>query len=540
MEAYVHHLLVLPILVPLSTGALLLFYDERCSKLKSLISIFSATLLVVIAVLLVMRALEVAPAVDVYRLGNWPSPFGIVLVLDRLSAMMLLLSSLLISAALVFARAHWYKAGPHFQSLMQFFMVGINGAFLTGDLFNLFVFFEVMLTASYGLALHSSGPLRMRAGLHYVVINLVASLFFLVGAALIYGIVGTLNMADLAVKIQYIASSDMTLFEIGAALLGIAFLIKAGMWPLNFWLVPTYSAAVAPVGASFALLSKVGIYIILRLTLLWFGPENGHFSHFGQMVLFYGGLATMAFGFIGVLASQVLVHLAAYSVLVSSGILLTAIGIGNTALIAGALFYIVSSTLALGAFFLLVELVERCQDVAANVLTVTMEVYGDDEEEEEDEVGSYLPVTLAILGTCFSFCALLIIGLPPFSGFVAKFMMFVALLNHSKENISPSLPVYHDWLFMIFVTLSGFAALIAMTRMGIRTFWVSLEGKIPRVQVIEFAPVAVLLALCFLITIVADPVSRYMFETAKTLYEPQNYIGSVLDDLSLENRGGHQ
>ncbi|WP_375706294.1 proton-conducting transporter membrane subunit, partial [Bartonella sp. AA2SXKL] len=199
----------------------------------------------------------------------------------------------------------------------------------------------------------------------------------------IYGIVGTLNMADLAVKIQYITSSDMTLFEIGAALLGIAFLIKAGVWPLNFWLMPTYSAAVAPVGASFALLSKVGIYIILRLTLLWFGPESGHFSHFGQTVLFYGGLATMAFGFIGVLASQVLVRLAAYSVLVSSGTLLTAIGIGNTALIAGALFYIVSSTLALGAFFLVVELVERCQDAAANVLTVTMEVYGDDEEEEE-------------------------------------------------------------------------------------------------------------------------------------------------------------
>ncbi|WP_375703201.1 monovalent cation/H+ antiporter subunit D [Bartonella sp. AD13SXNS] len=540
MGACVHYLLILPILLPLITGALLLFYDERRSKLKSLISIFSAVLLIIIAVLLVRRALEVAPALDVYRLGNWPSPFGIVLVLDRLSAMMLLLSSLLTTAALVFARAHWYKAGSHFQSLMQFFMVGINGAFLTGDLFNLFVFFEVMLTASYGLALHGSGPLRVRAGLHYVVVNLVASLFFLVGAALIYGIVGTLNMADLAVKIKYIASSDMILFEIGAELLGVAFLLKAGVWPLNFWLMPTYSAAVAPVGASFALLSKVGIYIILRLTLLWFGPESGHFSHFGQTVLFYGGLATMAFGFIGVLASQVLVRLAAYSVLVSSGTLLTAIGIGNTALIAGALFYIVSSTLALGAFFLVVELVERCQDVAANVLTVTMEVYGDDEEEEEDEVGTYLPVTLAILGACFGLCALLIIGLPPFSGFVAKFMMFVALLNYSKENISTSLPVYHDWLFMIFVTISSFAALIAMTRTGIRTFWVSLEGRIPRVQVIEFASVAVLLALCFLITIVAGPVSHYMLETARTLYEPQNYIGSVLDDFSLENRGMNQ
>ncbi|VEJ44573.1 monovalent cation/H+ antiporter subunit D [Bartonella vinsonii] len=536
MKSCMQHLLILPILLPLSTGALLLFYDERRSKLKSLISLFSAGLLVIIAVLLIVRALEVTPASEVYRLGNWPSPFGIVLVLDRLSAMMLLLSSLLMMSALVFAQAHWYKAGPHFQSLMQFFMVGINGAFLTGDLFNLFVFFEVMLTASYGLALHGSGQLRVRAGLHYVVVNLVASLFFLLGTALIYGVVGTLNMADLAVKMKHIASGDIVLFEIGAALLGIAFLLKAGMWPLNFWLMPTYSAAAAPVGASFALLSKVGIYIILRLTLLCFSPESGYFSHFGHMVLFYGGLATMAFGFIGVLASQVLVRLAAYSVLVSSGTLLAAIGIGSTELIAGALFYIVSSTLALGAFFLLVELVERCQDVAANVLTVTMEVYGDDEEEEDDEVGTYLPVTLAILGACFGLCAILIIGLPPFSGFVAKLMMFLAILNHIKEDLSASLPVYHDWLFMIFVTLSGFAALIALTRTGIHTFWVSLEERIPRVQVIEFAPIVVLLVLCFLITIVAAPVGHYMAETAKTLYEPQNYIGSVLDDFSLKKR----
>ncbi|WP_074381434.1 monovalent cation/H+ antiporter subunit D [Bartonella doshiae] len=536
MEACAQHLLILPILLPLSTGALLLFYDERRSKFKSFISLFSTGLLVIIAVLLIMRTLETMPAAHVYQLGNWPSPFGIVLVLDRLNAMMLLLSSLLMTSTLVFAQAHWYKAGPHFQSLMQFFMVGINGAFLTGDLFNLFVFFEVMLTASYGLVLHGSGQLRVRAGLHYVVVNLVASLFFLIGAALIYGIVGTLNMADLAVKIKHITSEDIVLFEIGAAFLGIAFLLKAGMWPLNFWLMPTYSAATAPVGASFAILSKVGIYVILRLTLLWFGPESGYFSHFGHTVLFYGGLATTAFGFIGVLASQVLVRLAAYSVLVSSGTLLAAIGIGNPALTAGALFYIVSSTLALGAFFLLVELVERCQDVAANVLTVTMEVYGDDEEEEEDEVGIYLPVTLAILGACFGICAILIIGLPPFSGFVAKFMMFTAILNHTKEGLSASLPVYYDWLFVIFVTLSGFAALIALTRTGIRTFWVSLEGRVPRVQVIEFAPIAILLALCFLITIVAGPISHYMSETTKALYDPQNYIESVLGDFSFEKR----
>ncbi|MBA9082866.1 MULTISPECIES: monovalent cation/H+ antiporter subunit D [Bartonella] len=539
-EIWLHHLLILPVLVPLSIGAILLFYDERRSQLKSRVSLFSAGLLVVISVVLLMRTVEIAPASDVYRLGNWPSPFGIVLVLDRLSAMMLLLSNVLIAAGLIFSQAYWCKAGPHFQSLMQFLMVGINGAFLTGDLFNLFVFFEVMLTASYGLALHGLGQSRVRAGMHYVVINLVASLFFLIGAALIYGVVGTLNMADLAIKIKHIADADIVLFKVGATFLGVAFLLKAGMWPLNFWLVPAYSAAAAPIGASFVILSKVGIYVILRLTLLWFGSESEYLAHFGHTVLFYGGLATLTFGVIGVLASQVLRRLASYSILVSSGTVLTAIGTGNVALTTGILFYIVSSTLALGAFFLLVELVERSRDMATNVLAVTMELYSEDEEEKEDEIGTYLPVTLAVLGACFSICAILIIGLPPFSGFVAKFMMLTAILNANEGNFSTYVPVLRDWFFIVFVILSGFATLVAMVRMGIRTFWVSFEGKVPRIQMIEFAPIAALFSLCFIMTIIASPVSHYMSETAKTLHDPKNYIESVLFDFSLKNTERNQ
>ncbi|AGF75134.1 putative monovalent cation/H+ antiporter subunit D [Bartonella australis AUST/NH1] len=540
MEAWSHHLLILPILLPLGAGAVLLFYDERRSKLKSLISLSSAALLVVISILLLVRALEVAPASDVYQPGNWPPPFGIILVLDRLSAMMIFLSSLLIASALVFSQAYWYKAGSHFHSLMQFLMVGINGSFLTGDLFNLFVFFEVMLTASYALALHGSGQLRVRAGMHYVVINLVASSFFLIGSALIYGVAGTLNMADLAVKIKHIALTDVVLFKVGVVFLGIAFLLKVGMWPLNFWLTPTYSAAAAPVGASFAILSKIGIYVILRLMLLWSDFESGYFTHFGQTVLFYGGLCTLTFGFIGMLASQSLGRLAAYSVLVSSGTLLAAIGVVNETLIAGALFYIVSSTLTLGAFFLLVELVERGQDTAANILAVTMEVYGDDEKEEEEEVGIYFPATLAILGACFAICAILIVGLPPFSGFVAKFMMLKAVLSSREGDFSASMPVLRDWLFAIFITLSGFSALIAMTRIGIRIFWIPLERKVPRVQVSEFAPIAVLLTLCFIMTIAAGPIGHYMSETAEILLLPKNYIDSVLVDFFPKDIGRNQ
>src|SRR5690606_15909612 len=181
---------------------------------------------------------------------------------DKLSALMLALTAVLALPVLIFSFARWHSAGSHFHSLYQFLLVGLNGAFLTGDLFNLFVFFEVLLAASYGLVLYGSGPLRVKAGLHYIAVNLAASSLFLIGVSLIYGVTGTLNMADLALRIPLVPVEDRMLLEAGAAILGIAFLVKAGMWPRSFWLPTAYMAAAAPVAAIFAILSTVGGYIV--------------------------------------------------------------------------------------------------------------------------------------------------------------------------------------------------------------------------------------------------------------------------------------
>jgi len=232
-----------------------------------------------------------------------------------LSAAMVLLASVLGLACLVFALARWHREGPRFHALVHFLLMGVNGAFLTGDLFNLFVFVEALLAASYGLALHGSGTPRVRAGLQYIVINLVASLLFLIGASLIYGATGTLNLADLAARFATAGPGERVLVETAAAILGIAFLTKAGMWPLCFWLPDTYSAASAPSGALFAILTKVGVYIVLRIWLLLFGGGSGASAGFGAVWLAVGGMATIAFGMLGVLASQNLARLAGYSVL---------------------------------------------------------------------------------------------------------------------------------------------------------------------------------------------------------------------------------
>jgi multicomponent K+:H+ antiporter subunit D len=522
------HLTIAPIVIPLLAGTLMLLIGERRRPLKAAFGMTSALLQLASALLLLLLADGITAGTDeaavrVYRLGDWPSLFGIVLVLDRLSALMLVLTAVLGLAALTFSLAHWQRAGAHFHPLFQFQLMGLNGAFLTGDLFNLFVFFEVMLAASYGLALHGSGIARVRAGLHYVAINLVASLLFLIGVSMIYGLAGTLNMADLAGRIAGLRAEDRALVEVGAAILGIAFLIKAGMWPLGFWLPTTYAAAGTASAAIISILSKVGIYAVLRLWLLMFGESAGDSAGFGGTWLMIGGLLTIAFGSLAVLATQNMARLAGASVLVSSGTLLAAIGTGQVAVTGGALFYLTSSVLAIAAFFLVIELIERGREVGADVLAVTREAFGDDEDaDEEEEIGLAIPGTMAVLGMGFISCALLLAGLPPLSGFLAKFAMLAPLLG-SGDGVSAT-----TWALLAALILSGLATVIAMTRTGIDAFWASPAAQVPRVQVSEVVPIVLLLALCLALTIQAGPVMRYMEATAQSLHAPRDYVRSVV------------
>jgi multicomponent K+:H+ antiporter subunit D len=324
------HLIIAPILIPFFAGALMLVYDERQRQAKLTISLVAvaATLLAAVELLIRSKGSELTGNNDIgfYLLGDWAAPYGIVLVVDRLSAMMLVLTGLLALPALLYASAGWHRQGQHFHSMFQFLLMGVNGAFLTGDLFNLFVFFEVLLAASYGLLLHGGGQLRVRGGLHYIAINLTGSLLFLIGVSLVYGATGTLNMAHLSNLVPILHEARRPMFHAGAAIMGLAFLIKAGIWPMSFWLPTAYMAGAAPVAAMFAIMTKVGVYVILRLSFLLFGTGAGASAGFGAQVVIAGGMATVAFGFLGVLASQGLGRMAAHLVLVSSGTVLASAG----------------------------------------------------------------------------------------------------------------------------------------------------------------------------------------------------------------------
>ena len=530
--AWTNHLIIAPILLPLAASAVMLLLNERRRTAKNLISLVTLAALLAIAIALLAQTVALGfsgnSATRVYLIGDWPAPFGIVLVADWLSSLMLVLTGIIGLFAMIYALARWDRAGPRFQALLLLQIMGLNGAFLTGDLFNLFVFFEILLAASYGLLLHGAGAPRVKAGLHYIAINVGASLLFLIGVGLIYGVAGTLNMADLATIIPSTLGLDLAILQSGFAVLGIAFLVKAGMWPVGFWLPRTYAAAVPPAAAVFALLSKVGIYALLRVYLLLFGGDVGWTGNFGEEWLLFGGIATVAFGTIGVLAARTLSRVAGYCVVISSGTLLATIGAGEGGSLGGVLFYLVSSTLGLSAFYLLLELVER-RDAEASIRAVVEPVFDDEytgvapgQAEAEEEVGIVIPATIAILGGGFAFCALLLAGLPPLSGFIAKFAIIHSLIN-GQERIDPS-----TWVFVVLLIGSGLAILIATSRAGIDLLWEPSDRPAPALRLAEAVPVGLLLLVCLGLMIFAGPVMRYMDRTGQSLQDRQGYINAVL------------
>ncbi len=546
-RALMPHLIVAPIVLPLLTAALMLLLSNAGRWTAAALNVAACVLGVLLAITLLHWVHHTARplSVGVYLPSNWAMPYGIVLAADRLAAMMVLLASLIALAAVLYSCARWHQAGAYFHPLFQLQLMGLYGAFLTADLFNLFVFFEIMLTASYGLLLHGTGWPRVRASVHYIALNLMASSLFLIGAAMLYGVTGTLSMADMAIMVPAIPENDRALLHAGAAILAVAFLVKAAAWPLNFWLPPAYSSAAAPVAALFALMTKLGVYAILRLWTLLFPQDAGISALFGGAVLVALGLVTLAFGALGVLASQHLGRMAAFCAIFSSGALLAALGFGRPAVTGGALYYTFGSTMAVSTLFLLVELINRTrevedkpplewweQSVDAFAISAFFEHQPQHQrgvnldDDEQALIGRAIPGSMAFLGLAFMACVLTIAGLPPMPGFVGKMVMLSALLNPAGFGQDAPVSV-SAWALLALLMLGGLLSIIAMSRAGIRYFWAPAERPAPRLHIIEVVPVAMLLALCCVLVWRADEVMRYVNAAARNLHAPGDYISAV-------------
>lgn len=504
------HLIITPVLLPLLAGVLLLLLNKRSIGLERGLSIFS----ILIQIFLAFKILSVVSNGDisVYVLGNWPAPFGIVLVADRLAAWMLVITALLSLFALLYAIPVIDQVGRHFHVLFQLQLFGLNGAFLTGDLFNLFVFFEILLIASYSLLLHGGGRLRTKAGLHFVVINLVGSTLFLFAVGILYGMLGTLNMADLAVKLTRLSSEDMTLVRIAGLLLFGVFALKAALVPLHLWLPSAYAHTSAPIAALFAIMTKVGAYSILRIYTLIFGAEAGLGANLIEGWLLPLALITLLVGMLGVVASAHLRQQVAYLVVASVGTLLTAFSLNTQAGIAAGLFYLPHSTFATAAFFLL-----------ANTIAIRRA-----EWDDRLDPGPVIPHA-RLIGALFFVTAVLLAGLPPLSGFIGKFLILHASLAHE------ALP----WVMSIILATS-LLGLIALARSGSLLFYRAQSSKVQAAVVIRVAPVykellpiISLLSLCVILVVCGGMITPFLHLTAEQLLQPSQYIQAVLDTGEL-------
>ncbi len=518
------HLVIVPILLPLASAALLLLLGNQRRRTAAGVSI-------VASVLLLVAALSLAGLADgrelsaTYRLGDWPTAVAIVLVADRLAILMVVLAAILGLVNSVFSLGRWTQMGPYQPVFAQLLMMGLNGAFLTGDLFNLFVFFEILLAASYALLLHGSGPRRVSAGLHYIVINLVASLLFLVGVSLIFGVTGTLNMAVLAQQVSTLGPDTRALFHAGASVLGVAFLIKAAAWPMGFWLPRTYEAAIPPAAAMFAIMTKVGIYALLRLGLIGFGPAAGPSEGYGLEVIFLLGMMTIGVGVVGMLAARDLGRMAGYSVLISAGTLLAALVFRDPTVLTGALLYLVISTLAASAFYLLAGLVaaDGGDEFEDPSLLEAYDPDGDGLYRGEDERAVVIPTPVGILSAGFLICTLLIAGIPPLPGFLAKVAMISPLLQAPEAPWIEAGP-----LLAAALIASSLFALIAMARAGIQMWWTEGGRIASTIRLHEgLAAGALIFGLLLLMVFVQWPLA-FIQAAAVELMDPTIYIESVL------------
>lgn len=508
MNAFVStHLPILPVAIPLLAAALCLIVGQSRIGLQRTAAWLAIALLVATAVQMLMRTHQ--GEVFVYLLSNWKAPFGIAFALDKLAAVMIALVALIAAVVMVAAQSGKPKsAGTYFYPLFMLQLAGLAGAFLTADLFNLFVFFEVLLAASYGMLLQHADREKTNAATHYVVINLVGSAMFLIGVSLLYGVTGTLNMADLSQRIGAVSPASRGLVAAAGWLLIVVFAIKAALLPLNFWLTGTYRAAVLPVAALFALMTKVGVVAIWRmLTLIY--PDGGTINAQIEQVLLFVAPVTMLVASCGALSARDVRSLIGWSVVASAGMLVTAVAIGSHKALSGGLFYLIGSTIATAMLFLNAASLDSTR------------------AEHVSETGLAPSSTWVWAGALFAIGAAAMAGLPPFSGFIGK----ATVLAGASTSVS------HSWQAWIFATVlvSGLLSVLAYARMGSRLFW-KRDAAVVAASEGYRAPTVVLAGALAALTIFAAPVQRYTDQAAAELKRPSMMIQNVLGKLPAEKR----
>ncbi len=494
--------LILPLIIPMLTAiATILARGQRrvlrWLSLLGALALLGATLALLISV--------DRDGIQVAQIGNWPAPFGITLVIDLYSAIMLVMAGLIGLIVAVYSLASIDEAREMhgYHTLFHVLLMGVCGAFLTGDIFNLYVWFEVMLVASFVLLALGGERAQLEGAIKYVTLNLISSAIFLAAVGILYSVTGTLNMADLSRQILYVTQPGLVTTV--ATLFMISFGIKAAMFPLFFWLPASYHTPPAPVAAIFAgLLTKVGVYALTRTFTLIF-VQDVSYTH--AVILIFAGL-TMLTGVLGAVAQTSVRRILSFNLVSHIGYMLMGLGLFTPLALAGAIFYTVHHMIVKTNLFLISGILERLQ--------------GSDELTKLGGLYANLP-GLAVL---FLVSAFSLSGIPPLSGFWAKLTLIRAGLDAKQ------------FIIVAIALAASLLTLYTMTRIWDEAFWKPAPAGAevgPTAQILRGArsaawlgPVAVLAMLTTMIGLVAEPILALSMRAAEQLLNPALYVQAVL------------
>ncbi|KQI72595.1 NADH/ubiquinone/plastoquinone [Loktanella sp. 5RATIMAR09] len=489
--------LTLPLAIPFLTA--IVAYLLRANPVGAWVSIIGSGLGLLASIALMVVVLDAGVVAG--QMGNWPAPFGITLVADLLSAVMVLITAITGFAVAIYALGDITErqAQLGYHALFQLLIAGVTGAFMTGDLFNLYVWFEVMLIASFGLLILNGGKEQIDGGVKYVALNLISTILFLTGIGLLYGMTGTLNFADLALKVEGVENQG--LLTVVAMMFMVAFGVKAAVFPLFFWLPAAYHTPSFSVSAVFAgLLTKVGVYALIRMFTLVFDHDIG-FTH---TVLLWVACFTMVIGVLGAAAQSDFRKILSFHIISQIGYMILGLALMTPLALVGAVFYLVHHIIVKANLFLIAGIAKR--------LTGGTEVY---------RIGG-LYKSAPLLAILFLIPAFSLAGFPPLSGFWAKYIIVKATLDIEM------------W-FVAFIALAvGLMTIYSMTKIWAEAFWKPHpDGIKPELKNLEhkwaqLIPVAGLAALTIFIGLNPEPFVQFAERTTAQLLDPTAYITTVL------------
>lgn len=488
------NLILLPILIPLFMGIILIFFHKKII-LQRIFSLLSTSTCIIVALFMIDKIKNAG--IQTVNLSNWDAPFGITIVSDMVSALLVLTTNIIAFCSILysFKGIDSERENYFYYSMIQFLLVGVIGAFSTGDIFNLFVFFEVMLMASYVLLVLGNTKIQLRETVKYIIINVVASALFVIAVAYLYSVVGTLNMAFISERISGLG--DTGILTVIAVLFLIVFGLKGAIFPLFFWLPGSYNAAPIPILALFgALLTKVGVYSIARTYSLFFYEDSYVFALLGTLALI-----TIILGAIGSIAYNDVKKIIIYNIVTAIGVILFGFSTFNTASLTGAIFYLIHDMIIKGALFLLIGIIIYITGTS-NLKSM-----------------SGLIKRYPLLAWTFFIAALGLAGIPPLSGFVGKLLIIQGAFEES------------NYIGGFIIVLSSLLVLLSVIKIFVKAFWGDESDNVTKkpIKTLLF-PGCILVLLSFLIGIGVEMLLPYISLAAESLLQPENYIHAVLKE----------